>query len=37
MIEALEKPLEDVDAVIYITFRQVCDAIVKLDLLTAFG
>lgn len=37
MVEGLQKPLEDVDAVIYITFRQICEAIMKLDLLSAFG
>lgn len=29
--------MEDIDAVLYLTFKQICEAIVKLDLLTAFG
>lgn len=35
LIEDLKKPLEDVDAVLYLTFKQICEAILKLDLLTA--
>jgi hypothetical protein len=37
LIQDLQKPLEDIEAIIYLTFKQVCEAIVKLDLLTAFG